>query len=172
MSGDISVESKIGLGTKFVFQIPLAYVKALKNTNKILSPAQDNVVVHMNKEIIKVLVIDDNKDYIEILKSYLEKDIFNIVSCSNGHEGLTAFKENRFDIVLLDCQMPFMDGFEVCEALRAFEQANDIKKTVVLAITANSKSETSEKCINAGMTDVLTKPFTEQELTQKITYLC
>ena len=172
MGGNIAVESKIGLGTKFTLQIPLCVKTNIVNVIDDIPKKLNNVVEIIGQKKVDILVIDDNEDYIEILNSYLEKHLYNIVSCNNGADGLSAFKENRCDIVLLDCQMPIMSGFEVSRSLREFEEVNHIEKTPVLAITANNKFDINEKCLDAGMTSVLTKPFTGDQLIRTINSLC
>ena len=172
MDGELSVESKNGLGTKFIVKIPLEIVFNKNTTQAPINKKNiDNVVVY-NKAKISILIIDDNDDYIEILKSYLRPDKYQITACNTGVEGINLFQNNLYDIVLLDCQMPIMSGFDVSKELRLFEEQNTRLETPVLAITANSKLDINEKCLKVGMTDVLTKPFNGEELISRINELC
>lgn len=172
MGGNIAVESRINLGTKFTLQIPLCVKANIVNVIDSIPKITNNVIEIVGQSKVDILVIDDNEDYIEILNSYLDRSLYNIVSCNNGADGLSAFKENRYDIVLLDCQMPIMSGFEVSRSLREFEEANNMEKTPLLAITANNKFDINDKCLDAGMTSVLTKPFTGEQLIRTINSFC
>jgi signal transduction histidine kinase/CheY-like chemotaxis protein len=167
MNGKISVTSKYGLGTVFSIEIPLHFSV---NENKIITTTEkhlNNIIAYDHKKI-SLLIIDDNLDYIEIFRSYLTPDKYNITSCDTGAEGIRLFKNNMYDVVLLDCQMPIISGFEVSKKLRVFEKENNKAETPILAITANSKLDIHEKCIAVGMTDVVSKPFTSEELIAKI----
>ena len=88
-----------------------------------------------------------------------------IVAC--GKKGLEALQQRKFDVLLMDLQMPGMDGYHVTEAIR-----NDLKiKTPIIAMTAHSMSGEKDKCISHGMNDYLSKPFKQDELYQKISDL-
>ena len=184
MQGEISVESKEGIGTKFIFNIPLQYkitpstkvniqhnniVKIKKKNNNKSNTRNKNSDTNTND--VSVLMIDDNEDYIEIIKQYLTNDKFTIHPCTNGLDGIKHFKLNNVDIVLLDCQMPGLSGFDVSKEIRKYEHENGIQKTPILAVTANKTIDIEQKCHNAGMCKVLTKPFNKAELIENIAQL-
>jgi signal transduction histidine kinase/ActR/RegA family two-component response regulator len=171
MNGEITVESKYGLGTVFSIKIPLLF-SAKEEVIPVHIEKQLNNVVSYNKKTISILIIDDNEDYIEIFRSYLAHNKYNLTLCNTGVEGINLFKSNTYDIVLLDCQMPVLSGFEVSKELRLFEKESNQSKTPILAVTANSKLDINEKCMSVGMTDVLTKPFYGEDLIAKINELC
>lgn len=82
----------------------------------------------------------------------------------NGQEALDARKNYHFDLILMDCQMPIMDGFEATRHIRAYEKEADKPPISIIALTANAMQGDRDKCIHSGMDDYLTKPYTTQEL--------
>ena len=87
-----------------------------------------------------------------------------VVVANDGREALNVFKSEHFEVVLMDCQMPHMSGFEASTLIRKFEQDNKCKSTAIIALTANATDGDREKCIDAGMNDYLSKPFKLDDL--------
>lgn len=84
---------------------------------------------------------------------------------SNGKEVLEMFRKNKYDLILMDLQMPVMDGLEATRQIRAFEQeTQSVQRVFIVALTSNVISEMKEECIQAGMDDFMEKPFQETEL--------
>ncbi len=113
----------------------------------------------------RVLLAEDNPVNVEVAKAMLHS-LGLIVQCArNGEEALRATLANSYDIVLMDCQMPVMDGFAATAEIRRNEQAAGRgRKLPVVAITANALQGDREACLAAGMDDYLSKPFTQQQL--------
>ena len=109
-----------------------------------------------------VLVVEDNPFNRELASSMLESLGLQVVLANNGQEAIDLVKENDFVLVLMDCQMPVVDGYEATIALRQLE--NDGKHLPIIALTANAMSEVQQKCLDAGMDDFLSKPFTYTQL--------
>ncbi len=112
-----------------------------------------------------VLVVDDNKDNIELLEAYLKANDYRVVSASNGHEALERVKKAPPDLVLLDIMMPVMNGYEVCKRLKEDERTRFIP---VVMITALKDLDDKIKGIEVGADDFLTKPFNKQELLPRV----
>ncbi|MDB4584941.1 response regulator, partial [Draconibacterium sp.] len=88
---------------------------------------------------------------------------------TNGLDAIKAVNNNQFDLVLMDIMLPEMNGFEVTEKIRNLEAERGTKEPVpIIALTANTLDNDREKCLNAGMNEYLSKPFTALELLEKI----
>ncbi len=117
---------------------------------------------------VHVLVAEDNPVNQKVAARTLEKLGFRARIASNGAEALAALERERFDLVLMDCQMPEMDGFEATTRLRAAERASGAPRMAVVAMTANAMAGDREQCLAAGMDDYIAKPFNPQELLRII----
>ena len=115
--------------------------------------------------MFKILVIEDNDDNREILKQQLEYLGYEVVEAANGLEGLSQVEKEQPDLVIVDIMMPGIDGKEVARRLRADLKTKDMP---VLAATVLFHSEDIHSCIVAGCNDVLTKPFTLQQLKDRL----
>jgi two-component system sensor histidine kinase/response regulator len=113
----------------------------------------------------RVLLAEDNPVNVEVAKAMLD-NLGMVVHCANnGEQALQAARNGSFDIVLMDCQMPIMDGFAATAEIRRHEQASGRGRTLpIIAITANALQGDREACLAAGMDDYLSKPFTHQQL--------
>lgn len=109
---------------------------------------------------LNILVAEDNLVNIAVLKSMLKQLGHRATFCENGEVALTAFcKANRrYDLVLMDCEMPVLDGFNATRAIRAFEYQQGLLPTPIIALTAHAFPEQQEHCLEAGMDRYLTKP--------------
>lgn len=107
-----------------------------------------------------ILLVEDNIVNQQVAKKLLEKGGHTITLAENGSIALELMGREAFDLVLMDCQMPIMDGYEATQRIRDSEQNGGLKgRTPIIALTANSLQEDKEKCFAAGMDDFLSKPF-------------
>ena len=113
----------------------------------------------------KVLLAEDNPVNVEVATAMLDS-LGLAVSCArNGEEALQAVRDGSYDVVLMDCQMPVMDGFAATTEIRRHERENGRARNLpIIAITANALQGDRESCLAAGMDDYLSKPFTQQQL--------
>ena len=117
----------------------------------------------------RVLLAEDNPVNVEVAKAMLESLGIEATCARNGQEALQAVRAGGFDAVLMDCQMPVMDGFAATAAIRRHEREAGRARTLpVIAITANALQGDREACLAAGMDDYLSKPFTQQQLAAVI----
>ncbi|MBT8067695.1 MAG: response regulator [Gammaproteobacteria bacterium] len=116
----------------------------------------------------KVLLVEDNKVNQEVAKAMLKMLGCKTTSVLNGKEALDLIidQEERFDLVLMDCQMPEMDGFTATKAIRDYESSNGNEAHPIIALTANALTGDRERCLEAGMDDYLSKPFTMPALRE------
>lgn len=116
----------------------------------------------------KVLVSEDNEINIKVLKIILDKQGLSYEVATNGKLALEMYKQTEYDIVLMDCQMPEMDGLSATRLIREYEKQTSKKNCPIVAMTANAMSGDKEKCLEAGMNDFIAKPFRSQDLVQKV----
>jgi osomolarity two-component system sensor histidine kinase NIK1 len=118
---------------------------------------------------LKILLVEDNLMNQKVVMYNLKKLNCTITPVSNGKEALENFKNNNYDLVLMDIMLPEMNGYEITIEIRKFEKLNEIKNPVtIIALTANTFENDKEKCFSVGMNEYLSKPFTAQQLIKKI----
>ncbi|WP_141758678.1 response regulator, partial [Duganella sp. HH105] len=117
----------------------------------------------------KVLLAEDNPVNVEVASAMLEGLGLEVSRACNGEEALHSVQAGEFDLILMDCQMPVMDGFAATTEIRRHEQQRGRARNLpIIAITANALQGDRESCLAAGMDDYLSKPFTQQALGQTI----
>lgn len=125
-----------------------------------------NTPVFENKdETLSVLLVDDNSVNQQVAIAVLQKQGFLVDIANDGSQALTLFKSNDYDIVLMDCQMPIMDGFEATRNIRSYESAYGMPRTPIIALTANVSDDDRRACLESGMDDFLVKPMRLQAIT-------
>lgn len=116
------------------------------------------------QSVYTILVAEDNEVNQKLVSSILTKSGINYRIVSNGQEAIKVYENESFDLILMDCQMPIMDGFAATEKIREIEKSKSRKRVPIIAITANAMKGDREKCIGKGMDDFLSKPFRMNEL--------
>ena len=111
-----------------------------------------------------VLVAEDVETNQRIIKEILEMYGCDVIIAGNGLQAVNFFKEENFDIVLMDCQMPIMDGYQATAEIREFEKRTSKAKTPIIALTAGNTNEEKQRGISAGMDKYLTKPFKIEDI--------
>lgn len=132
-----------------------------------LNPSQNQT----NNDIlsdISILIVEDHPPNQDIMKAYMESLNIKALLADNGQEAVNIYKENDFDIILMDCRMPVMDGYTAARKIREYEQSTNKERTPIIAITANAVKGDREKCIHAGMDDYLSKPVKQFDLEEAI----
>ncbi len=120
------------------------------------------------KDSVKILLVEDYKHSQIIVTRLLKKNEFDsIVVVENGQEALDAVKQQHYDLILMDMQMPVMNGFE---ATRKIRELKEYKDTPIVALTAFAMKGDREKCLDAGATDYIPKPIDSHEFIQKVKY--
>ena len=123
---------------------------------------------------LRVLLVEDNPVNRMVAENLLAGIGCAVEVAENGNEAIAAFKRGAHDVILMDCQMPEMDGFEATRRIRALESANGSARSLgipIVALTANAMQGDRERCLDAGMDDYLSKPFKKPDLLAAITRL-
>ena len=169
MDGDVSVKSEIGKGSTFSFTIKMQCCRETKKTNTLFISdlkKTDNVKIFNGKNI---LVAEDMEVNQEILQVLLKPTGLSIDFAENGIEAVDMFSKSpeKYDLILMDLQMPEMNGYQAARIIRAmsFENAKTIP---IIAVSANVFKEDIEKCIEAGMTDHIGKPLDFEKVLEKL----
>ncbi len=161
MGGDIFVESEEGKGSVFWFVIEME----IGEEKLIEQPKRKKVITEKPKKKMLILVVEDNIINQKVTMANLNKFGHDIEIAENGKMAVEMFESGKYDLILMDIQMPVMDGYEATKNIRKIEKNNNISNKIkIVAITANAMKEDRSKCLNAGMDDYITKPIKQAEL--------
>jgi len=170
MGGEIGVKSTEGSGSQFWFTVSLAkspksvIVDASKNGDaRITGLIRKNPVTPNGKEAGIVLIADDSPLNRKVTLLVLQHLGLKGVAVNDGQQAIEALENDRFDLILMDCQMPVLDGFETTKRIREFEAKRGVR-TPIVALTAQAIDGDREKCLDAGMDDYIPKPITPDRL--------
>jgi len=157
MGGTISVESEVGIGSKFSFEITFKILEVNSVTEEDLRDgSEEDLELH-------ILVVEDSKVNQLLIKKILAKKHWTVETADNGSIALEKLKENRYDLILMDIQMPIMDGYEASKIIRE-KESHSGTHIPIIALTANATEEDKRKSIEAGMDEYLTKPIKSEKL--------
>ena len=161
MGGVLVVESQLGRGSKFQFMLPLREAKqSTRETPRWENATKSNVP-------LRILLAEDNATNQLVARSILEKKGHHVTVATNGVEAVERFKRSHYDLILMDVQMPELDGLEATRQIRSYEKLNG-GNICVIALTAGAMQSDREKCIAAGMDEYLSKPIRWKELNSHI----
>jgi PAS domain S-box-containing protein len=161
MGGKIGIISSKGRGSTFFFNLTLPR-SAPPDQQK---PPEETTPTQIRKDV-KVLLVEDNKVNQKVAMAILRKAGCKVEAVENGQDAIQQVIREKYDIVLMDCQMPVMDGFEATARIRAMGGA--LAKTPIIAITAHAMKDDRQKCLDAGMDDYISKPVSRLALVSLI----
>ncbi len=161
MGGRLELSSKEDEGSEFRFSLRLPAAEAAGCAAAGLEP--DAV-----GQGLQVLLVEDNLINQRLVTALLERVGYQVRIAANGEEALQLLDEHEFDLVLMDMQMPVMDGLEATRRLREREAAHGARRVPVIAMTANARQEDRELCLAAGMDDYLAKPISIAEVLDRV----
>jgi len=196
MGGELAVDSSPSKGSTFFFTLECPTVKrqdlpafndskktqqkpALEqqlNKSKInpeSKPVSNNSqnLMRENEEAsscLSILVVEDNRINFKVVEKYFKSKNYQITWADDGEKAVKFFKPNIFDLVLMDCMLPGIDGYQATQRIREIEQQVGGKETPILALTADVTAENKDRCLQAGMNDYATKPVNFRNLQQQI----
>ena len=164
MGGRIWVESEVGKGSVFAFAVPFEIAATVNRP----TAAPIGMGTEPALRALHILLAEDSPDNCAIALAYLEDTPYRVEIAETGAIAFEKFKVGHYDLVLMDRQMPVMDGLTATRAIRAWEQANGRPPTPIVALTASALKGDREKCLAAGCTAFLTKPIKQEVLLQAI----
>ncbi len=163
MGGNITVQSEIGKGSCFSVQLPINY-EARKKINTNIESQSTEEAFSFHKLNLKMLIVEDN-GIMKLTTSRLLKEVGIIVDqAANAEEAQHLYKNNTYDIAVVDCYMPITSGFEVAQFMRDYERLNRLSRTPIIGVSASTHPETKECAIESGMDNFLTKPYKISQL--------
>jgi signal transduction histidine kinase/ActR/RegA family two-component response regulator len=167
--GEVFLDSIVGTGSDFYFRLPFAKVteQVSQNTQQLLTVLPD-IPVETGKGV-RILVVEDNPINQLLVLKLLEKRGYETTIAENGKIAIDEYKKGDFDIILMDLQMPELDGYEATRIIRTMEGHKG--EIPIVAMTAHTIKGELEKCADIGMNDYISKPFDSTELYQKIEML-
>jgi len=158
LGGNLKVKSELGVGSEFYFSIP---AKIGEEPKEIITIEED--IKFKDK---KILLVEDNKANQIFMKVVLKKLELEFDIANDGLEAIDMFKDNRYDAILMDENMPNMNGIEATSQILIIESQKELQHTPIIALTANALKGDRERFLNAGMDEYMTKPINKQKLTE------
>ena len=157
MGGEIHLQSEVSIGSEFYFSIPLQEGLSPNVTTPIQSHRNSNIDGY-------ILLVEDNVTNQLFMKVLLKKMGLQYEIANDGLEALEMFQQQKFDLILMDENMPRMSGIEATQQIRKIEKEKNLLHTPIIALTANALQGDQEKFISAGMDEYLSKPINKELL--------
>ena len=163
----VSMKSSLDLGVASYMTTPCTAVDLGNGMLPALEGRQTTSISDVSKSF-DILLAEDNEVNQRLAVKILEKYHHGVTVANNGQEALDAVKKKRYDVILMDVQMPVMGGFEATKEIRGWERAEGLSRTPIIALTAHAMMGDREKCLQAQMDEYLTKPLKQNQMMQTI----
>ena len=165
MGGELRLESEAGLGSTFYFDIPLVEGQSIEAVAQARAEVEEADLTGR-----RILLVEDNVVNQKVAVGMLKKlGITDVDVCENGADAVIAVARQQYDVILMDVQMPVMDGYEASRVIREEERKYSRQRNLIIAMTAHSMEGDKELCLKAGMDDYLAKPIQKDRLQSVLT---
>ena len=165
MGGQLTLESAVGQGSRFCFSVELASTSQPDVDLRVLdSNFQTLDELSALEPKLRVLLVEDNPVNQLYCQALLEQMGHQVELANDGLEAVELALAARHDIILMDCHLPALDGFEATRQIRHAERRSGERRRTIVALTASAMAEDHARCIDAGMDEMLSKPFTRVEM--------
>ena len=168
MGGAIACDSRLGSGSTFTVRLAMPVHVAVEAASPLAQATAPAASASPPKLDLRVLVAEDMDMNRQLVRILLHRLGCTVDEVENGALALARLEHERYDLVLMDCMMPVMDGYEATRRLRAWELAHGMQRTPVMALTASAIAGEREKCEQAGMDGYMSKPFRLEALSKLI----
>ena len=165
MGGEIGVISRELHGSRFWIELPLQPAADAATTDQ---PGTDFTTPAHASVPLSVLIAEDNPVNVEVVKGMLTKLGHRATVTADGEQAVAAYLRQRFDVILMDCEMPLVDGFEATRQIRLYERYKSLPPVPIIALTAHALPEQAQRCLDCGMTAHLSKPVQISVLEQAL----
>ena len=161
MEGQLQLTSTLGEGTRVEVLLRFPVLEPLAVDGELIEEEPP-------QQTLQILVVDDYSANRLLLSKQLGYLGHMLVEAKDGEQGLRAWRDQRFDVVITDCNMPVMDGYALARAIRAEEQERGLERCLIVGFTANAQPDEKSRCLEAGMDDCLFKPISLDLLKQRL----
>ena len=161
MGGTLALDSEPGRGTRLTIQLPLPRLQPLPESPA--APLEEGA-----GPVLRVLVVDDHPANRLLLSQQLRFMGHGVSQAENGQQAFDCFQREHFDVVITDCNMPVLDGYELTRQIRQLEQAGARQPCRIMGFTANAQEEERQRCLAVGMDDCLFKPLSIDTLKTRL----
>ncbi|MBF0454550.1 MAG: response regulator [Magnetococcales bacterium] len=163
--GELARARALGVG---MLLKPIKREELMESIQSVLEPRKKTPPKESKSAPLRILLVDDSEDNILLIQVFLKKSGFKLDIANNGKEAVDRVQSSNYDLVLMDVQMPIMDGYEATRTIRAWEAKRGRKPVPVIALTAHAFAENERQTMEAGCSEHLTKPITKPQLLAAI----
>ncbi|MBP2159378.1 MULTISPECIES: ATP-binding protein [Asticcacaulis] len=169
MGGEVNVQSQEGMGSRFCISLPLQHVEHIAENDddprfRVTGPAMSRSTLKKASHRKRILLVEDYEGNVIVALTLLQEAGYEVVVAGNGKEAITRLEADRFDLVLMDVQMPVMDGYTATALIRKLQAAGQMQDVKIVGMTAHALTGDRQKCLDVGMDDYLSKPFDPERL--------
>ena len=166
MGGAIALESRPKQGAIFRFTLEFDTDEQSTENLEVQPNSMEQLVEILTRTPASVLIAEDSDSNQALVELYFKDTACRLEFADDGRQAVQRFSEGGYDLVLMDIQMPIMDGYEATRAIRALEREQGLPPTPIIAVTANAFKEDRDRCMQAGCTDYLAKPISKRKLLE------
>jgi PAS domain S-box-containing protein len=166
LGGTLTLQSEMGVGSEFLLELPIEPIEAQPYDIPLVPQAPNTAIDHQFaiKFALRIMVVEDDRVNMRLTLTLLQKLGYEPVAAANGSEAVEVFREKKPNCILMDLQMPVMDGIDATKAIRDIEKAGQTNPAFIVALTANTVRADRSSCFRAGMNGYLNKPLRRDRL--------